>query len=277
VIHVYIATRGRADKQKTWDNLPSLAKKHTTLFVPKEELKQHLEAGRFGAVACPTNRPTGMCLADTRDFILTHAKSKGYERIVLLDDDIALLVRAPLEEGVNPRFLTAEPGGHDWVEGLSWLEQSLKTHAHAAWGMRQHHWDYETNANANFIEVGRALGCCMGFNVKEVVNAGASFTKGIGKGSPMSDFNITLQLLLAGKANRVSLVYRASPGPANAPGGCAGARTAQLQSDTAAKLGRLYPEVVKVVQKKAWGGMESATMNDVAVGWKRAYKLGGAK
>jgi hypothetical protein len=259
-------------KQKTWDSLPALAKKNTTLFVPKEEVKAHLAQGRFGAIECPANRPTGMTLAATRDWMLEYAVKQRHKHIVLLDDDTTLLVRQPMTPGVNPRFLTAT-SEQQWLDGLGWLETSLKDYAHAAWGMRQHHWDYDTNLHDS-IEVGRALGCCLAYNVPTVMNTGARFTRGIGKGSPMSDFNMTLQLLLAGEPNVVSLVYRASPGPANAPGGCAGARTAQLQSDTAAKLGALYPEVVTVVQKKAWGGMESDTMNDVKVAWKKAFKLG---
>lgn len=278
---LYIPTRGRVNKQRTWDNLPASLRRDTFLVAPGEEVAAHRAQGR-SVLACPVNKPTGMNLAATRDWCLEHARKHGVKSFVLLDDDITLLVRQPLVKGANPRFLTAPPRGQDYEQAFQWLEDSLTEYAHASFGMRQHFWDYDSNVTdkgkpKESIEVGRILGCTMGFRTAALVKAKVQFSKGIGPNSPMSDFNITLQLLLAGHANAISLVYRASPGPANAPGGCAGARTGALQSATAAKLGKLYPEVVKVVTKKAWAGMETETMNDVHIGWKKAYQLGGGE
>ena len=91
----------------------------------------------------------------------------------------------------------------------------------------------------------------------------------------MEDFDVTLQLLRAGKPNRLLHAWCHDQVTSNAPGGCSTYRTLAKQGVAAHSLKKLHPEFVRVVEKTtktAWGG---ATRTDVQIAWKKAYKSSG--
>lgn len=255
MINIYIPTAGRVDRQKTLERLPPKIAKNVVLVCPPDEVKEHVRLGR-NAVGCKAN---GITL--TRDFILDHAARKGQKYVLMLDDDLVFQIRRK-----NGRIENSTPDEVD--AALAWMEKQFKEGlAHASFGARF----LGYNNPSPMLEPGRAM-YALGYNVPIVKRVGAKFGKGLEWNSTMEDFNITLQLITKGYTNRVSLLYRITPGPSNAKGGCSRWRTTARQTDSAKRLAKMFPDIVKIRPKKEWQGMDEGMM-DVTVYWQKALKL----
>jgi hypothetical protein len=260
-MNIYIPTLGRAGKQTTLSRLPKKWRDHVTLVVHPKEVAAHFEHGARAVLPCPAQ---GQGIAAVRDWILSMAKRRGQERIVMLDDDLTFQRRR-----ADMKITNLED--HEFDEAFVWLDAALKTFAHASFGVRALMYDSTEMA----VRGGRAMHV-LGYNLKMVETAGAYFSKGMSQiDMPvMSDFNMTLQLLKTGYPNIISLDFRVSPYSSNAPGGCQLWRTKDRIEKSAKQLVRLHAPFAKLREKKAWNGVANDVQVDVTVQWKQALKHG---
>jgi hypothetical protein len=255
MISIFIPTRGRVHKQSTLARMPKELRDQATVVCPPDELTQHEDLGR-SVLVCPDPG-----ISATRDFIMYHAAAEDIKYIAMLDDDVVLQRRR------EDFRITNVKDDNEYILAVLWLEEQLDNgYAHCGWGTRF----LAYAAKGTEISPGRMM-YCLAYDVEKVMKLGATFSKGLKWDSTMEDFNMTLQLLRAGEENVVSLVWRASPGPSNAPGGCSTWRTTACQSESAQRLAEMYPEFVKLRRKKQWEGMEEGMM-DVTIQWRKAWR-----
>ena len=261
MLDIYIPTMGRVHSQHTLDNLPKKMRSKAVLVCRSkdvEEIKEHKALGR-NVLVCPK-----VGIAATRDWILNYADNYGQSKIVMFDDDIWIQRRRP--SGKIDHATEDEK-----LEAFDWLDSTLKVVPHCGWSMR---WLAFANKGP-YLEPARMMKC-LAYDVKSIKVARAGFCHGAADPSTfgIEDINMTIQLLLAGLPNRVSLEWRIKCSLSHAPGGAALWRTAAMQTTNAKELATAYPGVVKLREKKAWAGMEAQAMTDVTVYWQKALKIG---
>lgn len=263
-LSLYIPTRARTMKQRTYDSLPEKWRKRTTIVCPPDEVERHKALGRQ-AVACPK-----MNIGETRDWILDFATKRGDRFIMMMDDDFKIQKRRDDDctpSGV-PKITDATPAEVD--EAFAWVEATLKEVPHCSFGARS----LSPDVKGDYKEPMKML-WSLAYDLKVVNAIGARFCKGMKQPSTMEDYNITLQLLTKGYPNRVSLVWRMGGAQANSKGGCSTWRTTPIQTASAHALKKLFPEFVDLRKKKEWQGMEQGMM-DVTIQWVKALKAGKA-
>ncbi len=272
-MELYIPTLGRVDRQVTLKNMPVNIQKAVMLVVHPTEVQAHRAAGVVAQLLpCPAQ---GKGIGPVRDWILDHATKAGTKRFAMLDDDIILQKRRGLRTAPGGRryhtITNATP--EEYVQALAWVDGALKVHAHASWGTR--FLDIETTDKE--LRGGRAMGL-LGYNVAKVNAAGARFGKGLeGTRGGMEDNNMTLQLLTAGYANAVSMVWRCTSPGSQARGGCQTWRTAATIEEQARRIAELHAPFAKLrVKKSVWAGVEG-TQYDVTIQWKKALAFGESK
>jgi hypothetical protein len=257
MLKIYIPTIGRINKQLTISRFPQELAIHTYLVTSKAEAADLQKANpQVKVLACAEKG-----IVKTRDWILAHAVKNKHRKLVMLDDDLDIQRRR------EDMRITTVYDEAEYIEAFDWIDQTLNDYAHCGWGTR-----FLAYANpAEFFSPGRMM-YCLAYDVKKVVNAGASFGQGLGVDGTMEDFNITLQLLTQGYANKVSLEWRASPRGTNAAGGCSTWRTTKGANASAASLVKRFPGLVKMrPRKNVWEGMDEGLM-DVTVQWKKALR-----
>jgi hypothetical protein len=186
------------------------------------------------------------------------------KKLVMLDDDLIIQKRRP-----NGKITDCTPA--EVVEAFAWLEATLDDVCHAGFATR-----FLGYANpGEYAEPSRMMHC-LSYRVGEIVKRKLSFAGNMPDPVhfAIDDVNLTVQLLLKGLPNRVSLTWRVRTNGSNAKGGASTWRTAAQQTANSRQLVAAYPEVIKLRPKKAWKGMESEEMFDVSVGWQKALKIG---
>jgi hypothetical protein len=176
----------------------------------------------------------------------------------MLDDDLSFFVR----RADRPQLLLRARAG-DIKRALKAMEDTLKSHAHAAFAVREGA-NRTTDAVIHNIRCLRALG----YNASILKDEKVRFDR-----LPvMEDFDVALQLLRKGYSSVTLNHFLQDQGASNAPGGCSIYRSMEVQAQGAEGLARLHPEFVTVVDKEAKGGGPWATRKDVRIQWKKALK-----
>lgn len=259
-LKIFIPTKGRVDRQVTWNRMPEKLRKQTLIVCPADEGLSHQSYGR-SVLACPEKG-----IGATRDWIMRYAYKKGIKRLVMVDDDVVLQRRR-----VDMRITNADL--KEYEGAFKWLDTKLKIYAHASWGTRF----LAFAAKGEEMSPGRAM-YALGYDVKKFFEVKAGFCKNMPKMPVMEDFHVTLQLLRAGFPNVVSLEWRASPYASNAPGGCSTWRNIKNHSDSARRLAKLHSDFVKVrtadTEWKGDGMPEGEKRLEVTVQWQKAAKAG---
>lgn len=263
-MNIFIPTLGRVNKQITWDNLSPRLREDTVLVVHGDEAEEHKARGR-NVLISPAQ---GQGMPKLRQWILDYAHSHGLRYMAMVDDDLKFQVRRPDFKIVNSTPEQVE-------EAFFWLRVSLRSVAHCAMGLRSIPYTPSYTNPAAYAENVRSIQC-VAYDVERVKNVGARFELGLPEWYLMEDLHMTLQLLHAGCPNRVSLIWRIHPGPPNAPGGASTIRSVERHTKAAQLLAKLYPDVVRLREKKSWKGMNETKMYDVFVSWKKALKKGNA-
>jgi hypothetical protein len=253
-MEIFIPTKGRIERQDTWDNLPPCLQEVTVLVCPEEEVEQHRARGR--RVIARPNLP----LSGVRQWLCD--KTVGTATI-MLDDDLAFFVRA------DPEKYNLKPAGIlDVIRMFDKLHSYVEfgSYAHAALSPRQMN-------NQHFPATEKYV---TRMNAVQVVNNKILRKHNIRYDDVtlMEDYHVTLSLLEKGYPN-VQLVNYAwdQTRGSGASGGFSLSRTPQVQAQAAHRLAELHPEFVKVVTKTpkgGWKGLEERV--DVRVQWKKAYE-----
>ena len=256
---IYIPTLARVNNQITWDSLPKKIREHTALVCRSTEAKEHTARGRRVLVCDEVG------IGPTRDWILKFAHANKQKYMCMLNDDLIIQKR-------RPSMKITDAYGAEIEQSFEWIEDTLAMKvAHCGFAPRFLGWaDPE-----KYQEPGRLM-YVAGYNVPMVVDSGCYFTKHIKNPEKCvtEDINMCIQLLLAGLANRVSLVWRTRTSATNAAGGASLWRTAEQQEINCREMANAYPSVVTLRRKKAWKGMGAEEMWDVKVMWKKALQIG---
>jgi hypothetical protein len=258
MIPIYIPTRGRLDRQSTWDNMGPEARESAVLVCPGDEVSGHEEQGR----RC-LNRGDLKGIHNARQFILDHALRAGHEKIIMLDDDLRFSRRS------DPR---ATPE----------LREATQQEIHELWGVLDSHLDWWAHAGVigrqwQQVHLGHVK---YGFrqNAIHAIRPGVLSDLGIryDQMELMEDYHVTLKLFAAGYHNALVCDWNYDQaGGSNTSGGCSTYRDGEMQERASRQLEAEFPGLVKAVEKKAktgWGGME--TRWDVRIVWGRAAARG---
>ena len=259
-MNIYIPTRGRVNKQTTFNSLPAPYQTKTKLVVDAKEEAEYRETyGKEHVMVLPK---TCKGIAYIRQHIMENADDN---HIIMLDDDLRFNYKTP--EG---RILTSPLGkvtpGFKLIE--KWLHSGL---VHCGliprflWWSKPYSEMYRENSRMMHF---------LGYNVDAVLEAGCDFTKNVTRKFSMDDFYMTLQLITKGHKNRVSLRYFTNPSVSNSAGGASEWRTIDSHNYSANKLGKMFPDCVTVKEKHGWKGMEGSRF-DVVINWRRAAAMGG--
>lgn len=248
-MQIYIPSKGRAGKARTYEALTEPLRALTKFVVGKEDADAYLSAfGKKNVLVTPAKG-----IAATRQWILER-QERG--KLVMLDDDLTFGVKN------GSRIIRAEPKHVN--SAFEDLETLLEKFAHASICPRALNFACESRYvyNSRMMHV-------LAYDVKKVLKAGASFTKGVSEKFSMDDFHMTLQLLSAGFSNCIIMWARTNPSASNSVGGASLWRNLQTQNASAKALQKFHgKEVVKVLPRKAWEGMDGERL-DVRISWRK--------
>lgn len=248
-VRVVITTLGRPDKQPTLEYLLE-AKIQPELIVQRHERNTYRKKWKHVPVVALPSPVTK--LHDTRQWLLENTKQRY---LIILDDDLRFATRIDREghyAASTPRQI------RDMFRALV---RTLKTHAHASIASRQ---------GAGF-QRSRYLECTrmqriLAYDLRKVRRARAIFNRV----NPLSDFDMTLQLLEKGYANRVLYEWvQDEVGGFGAPGGCSIWRTPKRLRKAQRRLRRLHGHEIVTIQKRVFANKPART--EVRIAWKKAY------
>lgn len=258
-LKIYIPTHQRVHRQITLRTLPEDIQRESTFLVcHPSEVAQHKANGVKAAVIPDSSAG----IAARRDWIMLHAKRRGFKRVMMIDDDMTWQRRRP-----DMRITNCT---NDEVYGaLKWLDKVLGEYEYAHAGFCHRALNYDNPAE---YLIGSRMMYMLCYDVKKFFAHSVSFTRGMPSPVVMEDFHATLQLFARGEPNIISLEWRAAPAPSGAPGGCSAWRTRTIIERCAKTLVKLYAPHVKLRQKNAWDGGDPQT--DVTVYWQKALAAG---
>lgn len=258
-MRIVIPTRGRINRQRTFGFLSPELRANTDLVCPDKEAESH--KGWRNDVNVVVQPDRDMTITKKRAWIMQHYAGLGYEKIVMLDDDLEWFVRK-------------EPG--DWhlrqvkPEDMNYWFQELENKLgpdipHAGFGPRQGNNRVEPIWKTPDRQM-YTLGYYLPVVLKECE---------IGRIENREDMDITLQLLRKGYPNAIN--HEICGGQwgygkgGSGGGGCAGQRTVETANADAHKLAEFHPGYVRVVEK-AYNF--SVPRLEVVCSWAKALRDG---
>ncbi len=260
MLRLVIPSSGRPNKQTTLRYMPKELYSQVTVVVQMKECEQYERAfrGKYPVqLSClPSDITT---LSPTRQWIIDNIED---QYICLIDDDLRFYMRGREDNSLYLQYVETQ---EDHVGMFRDMENYL-----ISGGV---HCGISAREGNNRIEkdylLNKRMMRCVAYDVKAVRNLGVRFDRLACK----TDFDVTLQLLRMGKANRVSFFYaQGQVGGSNSAGGCSAYRTDDVMTRAAIELELLHPEFVTVVEKEtktAWGG---GVRTDVRIQWKKAFE-----
>ena len=248
---IYIPTVGRGDKQITWENLPQKWRDITTLVVNHEDKDKY-------------DKPTLLLpkgvkgIASVREWIVKQAKE---QKICMLDDDLNFVYTKKTDEvGQTNRKLNEDDFEKMMSLMSNWLDKYVFCGLDATWSHPQFEIDYKF--------CGRVCSNVF-YNTKTLPMHEINWTDI----EISEDYNIALQLLTRGLANKVSTRFRVSPVENFSSGGCSSYRTIELHNQSFVKLQKKFPNFVKLKEKVQNSGLWKGQKRIAGIiQWKKAYE-----
>lgn len=228
-----------------------------TLVVPTAEFKPYcaMRPSTVGVMVCPAK---GIAL--TRQWIMDNA---GEDKVVMMDDDLSFHARRTDDP---TKFTPATP--KQVLAMVKDIDKQLTKFAHVGVLAREG----GNRITEPYVDCSRPLRV-YAFNLAKVRAAGARYTPGL----VQDDFDMTLQLLRAGHANRIICNYVNDQVTSNAPGGASTYRTMESHAASVRKLAEIHAPFVRVVEKQTKGAWQGQERLDVVISWKKAFESSGAK
>jgi hypothetical protein len=253
-MQIVIPTRGRVNQQLTLSYLPGELRKRTTLVCPEEEAVP-LACCWDNVGIVPQPDPT-MKIAEKRAWIMEEWYRCGYDKILMLDDDLCFATRVS-ESDWRLRPIS----GEELATEIARLEQKLGPECpHVGFGPRQGNHLKEPG-----WQTPDKMMCSLAYYLPIVVKECE-----LGRIETREDMDVTLQLLKKGFPNAVWHTT-VSDQKFNAPGGCSLWRTIERSNADAHKLERLHRGYVSVVEKDY---KASVPRKEVICQWQKALKDG---
>lgn len=246
---IVIPTLGRIRNQKTFNNLPSSLRENVNFVVQSHEYNEFCYVnGDKGVLKLPESIDN---IADTRKWIHEKFKDKRY---FVFDDDLDFLVKEPNPKG-SPKWISRNMSEQDFYDMFDtinkWMDSGI---SHGSLGTTWvipslNLWPYADNSKimTNVFYNGPKLPSNIQWNRVPYAE----------------DFDVNLQLLTQGFANRISTKYLVSPSDTNSEGGCSSKRTIDEHNKSQRLLAKLWPDFVRLKEKVTKTGP-----------WKGQIKLG---
>jgi hypothetical protein len=254
VMPIIIPTRGRVNQQLTLLSLPRELRKQTTIVCPKqEEVRLGCLDDDVEAVAQPV---PDWKIAQKRKWIMEEWLRRGYEKILMFDDDLCFATRI-CKSDRRLRPISGEELGAE-IQRLA--DKLGPEFPHVGFGPRQGN----NNVQAGWKTPSRmiySLGYYLPIVLKECE---------LGRIETREDMDITLQLLRKGYPNAVWHTT-VNDQKFNAPGGCTNERTIERSNADAYRLAELHPGYVSVVEKDY---KASVPRKEVICRWQKALEDG---
>lgn len=255
-MEIYIPSRSRYNKRPdTLNSIPLTCHHNVNIVVPKQEYNAYSYAFKdykCKIIKCPVDG-----IGRVRQWIMENAKSNY---VLFLDDDMKFGVR---KEGIKMVNADFDDVANMFSLLKNWLDEGW---LHVGISQRAGN----NRVLSQYAETTR-MNNAYAYNVKQFLKTGVRFDRL----EVMEDFDVTLSLLKLGYNNRITYKYGWSQRKSGDIGGCSIYRTDAVQQQSAHKLKKLHPSLVKVIKKTSkqrWNGMDSSTRTDVRIQWKRAYK-----
>jgi hypothetical protein len=254
-LQIIIPTRGRTNQQLTLQSLPRELRQRTTIVCPKKEAVRL--SYLYEDVEIVVQPDPNWTIAKKREWIAQEWMRAGYDKIMMMDDDLLFATRVSPTE----RHLRAIKGDA-LIPEFKRIEEKLGPEfPHVGFGQRQgnHLLPAGWKSPARMIY---ALAYYLPIVTKECEFDLVAIRE---------DMCISLQLLLKGYPNAIWPKTVVDQRGYNAPGGASDERTVEISNQEARKLAELFPGYVSVVQRDY---KASVRRLEVAVQWKRALEDG---
>ena len=258
MIPIFIPTRGRLDKQVTWESIGHKARCNAVLVCPTEECMEHQLRDRE-----VLDRGNIKGINKVRQFILEYAMGEGHDKIIVLDDDL-IFGRRISRDAPNLRK-TTEDEMHELWERMDGL---LDGYAHVGVSPRQ----MNDKHFPHTLKKGMRQNAVHGLRPTDIHMMGIRYDAV----ELMEDYYVTLSLFQQGHVNAVITDWTWDQrGASGAKGGCSTYRDAVMQERASKTLAERFPDHVKVVQKETKTGWDNMKVRwDVRVQWRKAAKDG---
>lgn len=274
-----MANRGRPRKNASGVYVPSLGRPANmptvrmlneagivpTVVVQAHEVAVYHRSMRTYDFELEVLPPEIKTIAPTRQYILGLNATRS---VVMMDDDLQFSTY----RGDGKTF-TKSTEGEVW-EAVMKLFDLLEEFAHAGIGSRQGANYAVKDCDPHETIKGRRvlvhqvtrMQRVLGYNVPTVRRAKASFTRI----EPLSDFDMTLQLLRAGFANAVMYDYVQDEvtGGFQAEGGCSLWRTMEKLRAAQKKLISLHPDFISARERTY---VDRPSRTELTIQWKKAF------
>ncbi len=252
-MQIIIPTRNRIYAQITLQSLPPELRKRTTLVCPKREAA--LLSSLYEDVEIKFQPDFVSTIAKKREWIVREWLRCGYDKIIMLDDDLSFYTRISADD-----WHLREITGDELIPEFQRIEDKLgPDFPHVGFGQRQgNNW----HKRGGWKSPGKIC-VTLGYYLPIVSKCRFDLVE------VREDYCVAIQLLLEGYPNAVwtetvvNWLY-------NAPGGVSTQRTVEKSDAEARKLEALFPDYVSVVQRN----YKSIPRLEVMVQWKKALEDG---
>jgi protein gp37 len=242
----------------TWIKGTALA--HRTFYVVRSAEVAAYKQALAGTGARVLDDNGAKNIGATRAFIAETAQAAGEPKFMMADDDLQLLVRRSPD---TQNLRRAEPADTEFL--IAEMERLLDTYAQVAVSCREGN-NWAGSGPCPLLRENTRAMRLYAFRTEEFLSVDA------GRLGTLEDFDVTLQLLRAGKKNAVIYYYAQGQASTQSAGGCSRYRTVDNHDAACRQLQQLHPEFVtlrKKVSKTAQNGFGVRT--EVTIQWQRAY------
>lgn len=252
-MEILIPTYRRVNRQLTLNALPKKWRNRTTLVVDAIDAREFDKINHdVEIMVAPKSIKT---IAQKRAWILR----QWHGRILMLDDDLRFAARMP----GTTKLKQADDAAVD--AALSAVASKLTKVAHVGISARQGH---NRLPDVTWAVNTRTM-YALGYDCDVVQK-----TCELGRIETREDMELALQLLTRGMPNALYVPVCVDQYGYNASGGVSEQRSVLSSNEDAEKLAKLFPGLVKVVEKKY---TSSIPRKEVICYWKKAFEQGTGK
>lgn len=257
---IAIMTRGRVGKVRTADSIPRDWMDMTYIVCPKEEVGAHRRY--HPSLNVISEGDTTLNYSQKFHNIVNGHYPELGRQILIMDDDLRFSIRNPQVPGSLVSAYENEVNN-----GLSVLQTMMEDYPLVGFHARL----MGNNAPVGIKE-------CTRINAVQGVNLDLIGPIKLDYWPILADMVLNLTMMYEGKKTAIFCgLFWDQIGPSNAPGGCSLHRTQEQQTEAVLGLAKMFPEVVKVVEKEVKKGWFGGKRVDFRIQWKMAYKVGCAR
>jgi len=261
-MNIYIMTKGRVNRQHTWNALPDQLRRRTYIVCPMAEKQLHIDSGIPKEVLIGSPQWVHN-YSDKFKWILE--LKDGYTKGVIIDDDLKFSYPYQRDDGAR-RLQTIGPGdsGKRIEEGFQFMESLLDDTALVSFHPRQ----MGHTKEPPYVENGKIV-CVQGFN-RSLIGS----IPNLNRFPILADVVLNATLLERGQGNKIITTLFIDWYPCQADGGCSLSRTPEMQAEACYWLEERFGPYIKAVEKEAKSGWLGGKRVDFRGQWKKLHAAG---